>query len=277
MKQFIKIVTVFPIAFLFFLVFLKPAFAADIVINEFLVDPDSNQWAELYNKGTSTIDISGWFIDDSGGSQKFVIPSGTSINPSEFKVFESGLFNLNRTSADTIQLLNGSSIEDSYSYTTGPGVDKSYGRDNDGIGNWVVFDTPTKGSTNNDSTSVPVPTSTPTPTPTPTPTKTSTPTKAPTKTPTPVPTKTPTPTVAAKAVTISAVLNDVLGESTESAKVLLETATPVLEKSELSKETKVLGENNFAKFMISIGIIFSIACGILALRAYRKNKKEEID
>src|SRR3989344_7505144 len=169
-----------PICLYFFLYFFillpQKVLAGDVVINEFLVDPDSSQWVELYNKGTTPIDIGSWFIDDNGGSQKFTIPGGTLINPSEYKFFESFFLNLNRTTADTVQLLNDVSLEDSYSYTTGPGSNKSYGRDIDGVGGWAIFNNPTKGSTNNSSSPMPVPTSAPAPTPKPTPFPTPTPT-----------------------------------------------------------------------------------------------------
>ena len=177
--------------FLFFFLFPQKVFAGDVVINEFLVDPDVSQWVELYNKGTAPIDISGWFIDDSGGTQKYTIEQNTIIGQGEFKVFESGLFNLNRTTPDTIRLLNGSTIEDSYSYDTGPGPNNTYGRQTDGIGSFVVFTSPTKESSNN--TSSPAPTATPTSTPTP----------SPTSTPTPAPTSTPKPKLSKTTVILS--------------------------------------------------------------------------
>ena len=40
--------------------------AGTIVINEIMPAPASgNEWVELYNPGTTPIDISGWKIDDS--------------------------------------------------------------------------------------------------------------------------------------------------------------------------------------------------------------------
>lgn len=161
----------FCLFFLLFLFFPQKTFAGDVVINEFLLDPDVSQWVELYNKGTAPIDVSGWFIDDSGGTQKYTIEQNTVIGQGEFKVFESTLFNLNRVTPDTVKLLNGSSLQDSYSYETGPGENNTYGRQTDGIGSFVVFTSPTKGSANNSSS----PLSTPTPTPTPTPSPTNTP------------------------------------------------------------------------------------------------------
>ncbi len=177
----------------------QEVFAADIVINEFLVDPSSQQWVELYNIGSSPLDIGGWFIDDSGGSEKFVIPSGTIISPHEFKVFESSYFNLNTSTSDVLQLLNGTTVIDSYAYEISPGVNATFGRNTDGLGGWVIFNSPSKGSSNN--SSIPAPTVTPTIIP-PTLTTLPTPTIKPSSTPKPAsptpsskPSVTPKPTV----------------------------------------------------------------------------------
>lgn len=268
------------LSFFLFLLILLPqkVLAGDVVINEFLVDPDSSQWVELYNKGTNPIDIGNWLIDDDGGSQKFTIPGGTLINPSEYKIFESGFFNLNRTTADTVQLLNGTSLEDSYSYTTGPGPNKSYGRDIDGVGGWVIFNNPTKGSTNNSSTpmSVPTPTpsSTPTPSPTPKPTKPAS-TKSPTKAPaTPVPTQRISSPVLSTGQTLARekilkinVPTSVLGKSTESS-----TLTP--SKIKEDKNTKILGQSNDKiPIILLISGVFLAICGILSFLVLKRREK----
>lgn len=270
---------------LFFFVVVPKSFATDIVINEFLVDPDSSQWVELYNKGSSSIDISGWFIDDDGGSQKFTIPANTVINSNEFKIFESGLFNLNRGSADTIQLINGSITEDSYNYTIVSGENNSYGRKTDGTGEWVLFSSPTKGSSNNNSTIIPSPTptlsNTPTPTvtqvpPTPTKTPTPTPTSKPTSTPKPSSSPTPAPTTASKqqttpvkssTPTLKSQNNDtmptaVLGESTEEVNNSLSPSPAVINNSENSGSV-------FPKIIIAVGVVFIAISGILSFRIYK--------
>lgn len=286
---------------IFFIFFPKTvAFASDIVINEFLVDPSSSQWVELYNKGNSTFDISGWFIDDNGGTQKFTVPNGTTINAGEFKVFESSLFNLNVSSGDIIKLLNGSTVEDSYSYSSGPGENKSYGRQTDGIGEWAVFSTPTKGSSNNSSVPVPTPTLTPTvvPTLTNTPTPTSTPKPTPTpKPPTSIPKISPTifntstivsnPTdVLVSSKNKSDELNeeesislppDVLGENigskTAEALSLKNDSTPSPQTT-IAKNVKE-EDNIFPKIIIAAGVIFLSACAILVFRSFKKERKKE--
>lgn len=264
----------------------------DVIINEFLVEPDAQQWVELFNQGVTSVDISGWFIDDNGGTQKFTIPSGTSIAPGEFKVFESSSFNLNTASADEVRLFNGATIEDSYAYNKSPGNGISYGRVVDGSNSWGIFANPTKGSTNNVTT--PLPTATATPTEVPTPTRTPTPTKVPTPTHTPTPTKSPTPTKVPTSTNIptstkiptqspthsasseqsktslfvspatnSAYPNAVLGAST--------SAYPTPPKREVKTLVKSSTNNPIGAVTFIIAAVFFIACGILVY--WQKRRK----
>ena len=53
----------------------------DIVINEIMYNPsnddnDGGEYLELYNKGTTSVDLSGWTI---GGIGDFSIPAGTTL------------------------------------------------------------------------------------------------------------------------------------------------------------------------------------------------------
>lgn len=166
----------------------------NVVINEFYVGDGNNQWVELFNSTDAEIDLSSWVIDDSGGTEKYTIPDGTVIKTKDFVVFESSKFNLNRATPDTIKLLSVENSIDTYSYEPLMQEALSIGRKEDGSSEWVIFNTATKGSSNNQSTIIP--TSTPSPTLTPVPTNTPTPTKVPTPTKTPTPTKNPTPTKA---------------------------------------------------------------------------------
>ncbi len=300
------------IIFLFFIIIVLSFFPSiayaenDVVINEFLVNPDADQWVELYNKGSDPISIGGWFIDDEGGTQKFTIPSDTTIAPGEFKVFSSSYFNLNTVTSDTVKLLNNSTLIDEYKYDRGPGTNNSYGRNTDGIGEWVIFNTPTKGSTNN--TAIPVPTNTltptpsptpteeptptkiPTPTKTPTPTKIPTPTKTPTQTNTPTPTKTPTPIKSSpipkptntpspkpKSGSVSSKITGILGPTS-----ILGTSTnsATLKPSPQKTKPKTLVQSNsdtkFSFLIASIaGAILFIACAILIFLKIRKSKEDQ--
>lgn len=162
-----------------FLLFCLPpvVIASDVVINEFQLQPV--QWVELYNTASVAADVSGFIIDDDGRSSgKFVIPSATVLSPFSFAVFESNSFSLNTSSPDTIRLLQGTTLIDSYTYEKSPGDAKSFGRSVDGRGEWVVFETLTRNSTN--SAGIIRIDPTPTLTPLPTPTLTPNPTKVPT-------------------------------------------------------------------------------------------------
>lgn len=180
--------------FLFFL--FAPNTYASVLINEFQIEPTANQWVEIYNNSDEEIDITGWIIDDSGGTEKYTIEGVTKIKGKEILVFESGKFNLNSSTPDTVRLLNGDALINSKTYDKSPGENISIGRISDGGEEWGTFNPPTRLASNNNSqplpSSTPTPTSTPTPEPTFTPTPTLTNTPTPSKTPTP--TRTPTPT-----------------------------------------------------------------------------------
>lgn len=170
---------------------------AQVVINEFQLSP--NQWIELYNKGDATVDVSGWIIDDNGGTEKYVVSSGTSLLGKKCISFQSGNFNWNTSSADTVKLLDSSSnVIETYDYNSGPGDNVSIGKAVDGEGGLTILTGSSRdklNSTGEDCLApTPTPTATPTNTPTPTPTPTpSAPTSTPTPFPSPTPTKTPTP------------------------------------------------------------------------------------
>jgi hypothetical protein len=113
---------------------------------------------------------------------------------------------------------------------------------------------------------------------------TPTPTPAPTSTSTPTPTKTPTPTntpVPIFSISPSGAENT-LGDSSQEADLISETATPSPEISEEpvnSNSAKVLGveTGNLSKVLISLGaLLLGSSGGILAFRAYGKHKKMKI-
>lgn len=165
---------------------------AQVVINEFQISPD--QWIELYNKGESDIDISGWIIDDNGGTEKYNISDSTILKSKKCISFQSGKFNWSQ-SDDTVKLLNSTSeLQEEYSYTTGPASDISIGRVVDGDGDLIVLTTQTKDNYNSTGESCLAPTPSPSPSPTPTNSPTTAPTQAPTSAPTASPTIKPTPT-----------------------------------------------------------------------------------
>lgn len=196
----IRLITCIPIFAL--LLITTPSYAS-IIVSEF--GTDSPQKVELFNTGPSIVDLSGWYIDDDGGSSAYyTIPSSTYISPNQCVVF-SGTFNLNTASADQIRLFDMSAppstlsaqLVDSHSYIGSPGTGKSYSRNPHTSGTWVSQHA-TYGFLNDTFTDCTVTSPTPSFTPTPsteislTPTQAHTPT--PTFTPTSVPSATPLPT-----------------------------------------------------------------------------------
>jgi hypothetical protein len=63
-----------------------------VIINEILThtdDSDVGDWIELYNTTTETIDLSGWYLSDSGGNlRKYRIPNGTMILAGGYVTFD---------------------------------------------------------------------------------------------------------------------------------------------------------------------------------------------
>ncbi|MEZ4650969.1 MAG: lamin tail domain-containing protein [Candidatus Eisenbacteria bacterium] len=85
-SAFIRAVIVACVSMLFLL---GGAVEAQIYLNEIRITPAQ---VELYNRGASVVDLSNWRIEGSLG--EYVIPSGTTINPGEYKLFVSlgGIF-----------------------------------------------------------------------------------------------------------------------------------------------------------------------------------------
>ncbi len=108
-----------------------------ILINEFLIDPQP-QSVEIFNSGTESADISDWIIDDSGGTTFYTIPKNNIIFPNQCLVFSAD-FNLNKTSADAVRLINSSQqLIDSFSYKSSSGSGISYFRFPDGSDSWTT-------------------------------------------------------------------------------------------------------------------------------------------
>jgi len=172
------------IVLLLFLFFAFPITAQEplpsIVINEFAIEPI--QKVELWNVTDDLIDISGWYIDDNGGTTFFTIPQETLIYPHACRVIE-GSFNLNKSSADSIRLFNNSTpptdqqavLIDQYDYPKSPGSNISYARSPDGENQWIENVSSFGFSNTTGEACELLPTPSPTPTLTPSPTKTPTP------------------------------------------------------------------------------------------------------
>ncbi len=118
------------------------AAGASVVLNEILIDPV--QSVELYNSGEDAADISGWIIDDGGGTTYFTVPPDT-VLPSQHCIVFTSPFSLNKSTPDTARLFAfpalptevGAVPLDSYSYTASPGSNTSFQRIPDGTPLWA--------------------------------------------------------------------------------------------------------------------------------------------
>jgi len=170
-------------AFILLPVFSTHASVDDIVINEVLSDPtnttEEKEFIEIWNKGDTEVDLSGFFIDDiDGGSDPRVIEDETKIEAGGYFVFYMKTI-LNNT-GDSARLLNpDGTLFKEVVFGNSHGKDVSYSRKTDGNYEWTTKNTPEEENVFD----VIVPTPTPTPTPTATPTSTSSPTPAPSPTP----------------------------------------------------------------------------------------------
>ncbi len=161
--------------FLFFLLFYLTAngtFGQYLVINEFMAsnsstikdnDNDYEDWVELYNRNDGPVNIGGLFIsDDLNELTKWQIPdtdpSLTTIPPGGFLILwldkepDEGPLHVNTkltTSGEDIVITASDGISIIDSYTFGPQtIDISMGRATDGSDEWIIFSTPSPGSSN---------------------------------------------------------------------------------------------------------------------------------
>ncbi len=150
--------------------FLLNSLTGQIYINEFMADNDAittdesgefEDWIELYNAGSSVVDIGGFFItDDYSDVFKFQIPTGdstTKIQPGGFLVLwadddiNDGALHIGiklSKDGEKIRLTDRDSIlVDSISFGAQT-TDISMGRLTDGGATWTSFSSPTPNTSN---------------------------------------------------------------------------------------------------------------------------------
>ena len=144
----------------------------NLVINEFMADNvagiidnkgEYDDWIEIYNPSSSSVDVGGMYItDDLDDPTKFQIPSdypdSTSIAPQGFLLLwadkdpEQGIlhldFALNNSGEQVGLFVSQFSPIDTFSYGQ-QYKDTSFGRTSDGHYAWTYFTNPTPGMTNN--------------------------------------------------------------------------------------------------------------------------------
>lgn len=134
--------------------------AGILFINEISADnPDTADWIELYNGGSGTINLSGFYISDSSTDLiKWEIPENTFLTEKGFLVITfndvSGTLNADfglspGPGNDGIYLSapRDAAIIDSLAEIPETGSGSS-GRSTDGAADWIYFVTPTKGASN---------------------------------------------------------------------------------------------------------------------------------
>ena len=157
---------------LFFAWFLlsAPALQAQVVINELMAsnasgitDPDfydNADWVELYNSGSSVVNLSGWHLtDDDKNFYKWGFPVGTLIQPGAFLLVwtdgrDQGLHTNFKAGAggELIALIDAGGSQADLIEFGEQQADISFGRKTDGGSPWGFFSKPTPGTSNGTST-----------------------------------------------------------------------------------------------------------------------------
>jgi len=146
-----------------------------LFVNEFMPDPaqdwnndgsadDDDEWIEIYNANTFSVDLSGWQLDDvaNGGSAPYTLPGRAIIAPNGFLIFFRADTNiaLNNSNDDARLLHPDSAVADAISYTSSAS-NASWSRVPDGADYFSLYCPPTPNASN--CSVVPTPTITPTP------------------------------------------------------------------------------------------------------------------
>lgn len=128
---------------------LSGPFSNKIVVNEYLPNPNGSdndsEFIELKNIGSSSVDLSGWQIDDEdGGSNPYIIPNGTEIAGGGFLTFyrsDSGI-SINN-SGDSVRVLSpDGKVASEQRYEGTARDDESYARNSSGSFQWTTTLTP---------------------------------------------------------------------------------------------------------------------------------------
>ncbi|MER8070742.1 lamin tail domain-containing protein [Streptomyces sp. NPDC094034] len=123
------------------------AAADDVRINEVVTTGDVNDSIELFNKGTATIDVSGWILRDSDKDHTYKIASGTTLAPGGYRAFDvSGAFGLGSDDQARLYLADGKTLADSFSWSKHSAP--SWSRCPDGTGDFMQAATVTLGGPN---------------------------------------------------------------------------------------------------------------------------------
>jgi len=126
-----------------------PVPSTDVKINEVESNGGTpGDWVELYNIGSTAVDLSGYGFKDNDDSRTFTIAAGTVIQPGGFLVLEEADFGFGLGAGDAARLFapDGVTVLDSYVWTAH--ATTTYGRCPDGTGEFFTTELSTKGAAN---------------------------------------------------------------------------------------------------------------------------------
>ncbi|MFJ9952431.1 lamin tail domain-containing protein [Kitasatospora sp. NPDC091207] len=96
----------------------RAAAADDIRINEVVTTGSVDDSIELHNKGSATVDVSGWILKDDDNGSRYTIAAGTTLAPGAFRAFDvHAAFGLGSSDRARLFLPNGSTLVDSFGWS----------------------------------------------------------------------------------------------------------------------------------------------------------------
>jgi hypothetical protein len=128
-----------------------------LAINEVLSLPGGESWIEIYNASAAAVDLGGYFLsDDRGALARFAFPSGTTIAPGGFAVFDAAASGIAPSGLETTLYLvapDGRRVVDGAALANAVSLDAAlegfrHARSPDGRGPFLVTTTPTRGAAN---------------------------------------------------------------------------------------------------------------------------------
>jgi hypothetical protein len=104
-------------------------------------------WVELYNAGTTAVDLSGFVFKDNDDTHSYSLPAGTTIAPGAYLALEEGAFGFGLGANESVRLFDMTgALVDSYSWTAH--ATTTYGRCPDPSGAFTTTVSSTKGAAN---------------------------------------------------------------------------------------------------------------------------------
>ncbi len=125
------------------------AASADVRVNEVESNGGTpGDWVELYNVGTTAVDLGGYVFRDNDDTRGYTIPTGTIIPAKGYLVLEEAQFGFGLGAADAARLFapGGATVVDSYTWTAHASI--TWGRCPDGTGAFTANATSTKAAPN---------------------------------------------------------------------------------------------------------------------------------